>query len=325
MKHKYVLVGQRIHHLWLLWLTVLLCTTGMAQSNQFTLNGRITDASGQGLPGVTVQVLGTTTGTATDANGDYSFTTNLTPGTYTLNFSAIGYSPSKQTVTLGNAQNVTTSTTLKEDIANLDEVVVTGSTITTTRRELGNAISSIKAADLQQTGSAGLLNALQGKVPGAQITQNSGDPSGSISIRLRGVKSLSGSSDPLYVIDGVIVSNQSANVSQLAVADQIGSANPGTNRLADINPNDIASINVINGAAAAAQYGSRAANGVVLITTKRGSTGAPVLRSRLRSTSTNSGKACPLICTTRRLATRSNAFSRFRPSLPTRRSRPLLP
>ena len=112
-------------------------------------------------------------------------------------------------------------------------------------------------------------------MPGAQITQNSGDPAGGISVRLRGIKSLSGSSDPLFVIDGVIVSNVSENLSQRAVSDQVGIANAGTNRLADINPADIASINVINGAAAAAQYGSRASNGVVLITTKRGQTGAP--------------------------------------------------
>ncbi|GAB3961041.1 TonB-dependent receptor [Spirosoma harenae] len=247
----------------------------MAQSNRFTISGRVTDASGLGLPGVTVQIVGTNTGTASDPDGNYSFSTNLAPGAYSLNFSAIGYASAKQSISLGNAETVTANATLKEDIANLDEVVVVGSTLSGPRRQLGNAISTIKAADLQQTGSAGLLNALQGKVPGAQITQNSGDPSGSISIRLRGIKSLSGSSDPLYVIDGVIVSNQSANVSQLAVADQIGSAQPGTNRLADINPNDIATLNVINGAAAAAQYGSRAANGVVLITTKRGSTGAP--------------------------------------------------
>ena len=137
-----------------------------------------------------------------------------------------------------------------------------------------------------------MLNSLQGKVPGAQITQNSGDPAGSISVRLRGVHSLRGSSDPLYVIDGVIVSNASTNVSQLAVSNDIGAANAGQNRLADLNPNDIASINVINGAAAAAQYGSRAANGVVLITTKRGQAGAP--RGYRVSTSFNLQRAAQI-------------------------------
>ncbi len=140
---------------------------------------------------------------------------------------------------------------------------------------MGNAISSVSAKSLEKSGSSNLISSLQGKVPGAQITQNSGDPAGGISIRLRGVKSIQGNSDPLYVIDGVIVSNSSANVSQTALGSQVGSATIGTNRMADINPADIESINIINGAAASAQYGSRAANGVVLITTKRGKSGAP--------------------------------------------------
>lgn len=275
MTDRYTTVGHGIRQVCMLWLTFLLCTTALAQSKQFTLKGSVKDGSGQSIPGVTIQVVGTTTGTATDANGNYSFSTSLSPGSYVLNFSSVGYTPVKETITLGNAETITTNVTLKEDIANLDEVVVTSPGQQAERRSLGNAISTIKAADLQQSGSAGLINSLQGKVPGAQIVQNSGDPSGSISIRLRGIKSLSGSSDPLYVIDGVIVSNQSANVSQLAVADQIASAQPGTNRLADISPNDIATLSVLNGAAAAAQYGSRAANGVVIITTKRGATGAP--------------------------------------------------
>ncbi len=275
MTNRYFLIGPLIRPLWLLGLTLLLCLDSLAQSNRFTLKGRVADANGSGVPGVTVQVLGTQTGTTSDADGNYSLGTNLAPGPYTLNFSAVGYGPTRQTVTLGNAETITTDATLKEDVLNLDEVVIPGSALGGARRELGNAINTIRTSDLQQSGSAGLLNSLQGKVPGAQITQNSGDPAGALSVRLRGIKSLSGSSDPLYVIDGVIVSNQSTNVSQLALQNDIGQANPGQNRLADINPNDIASINVVNGAAAAAQYGSRAANGVVFITTKRGSTGAP--------------------------------------------------
>lgn len=246
-----------------------------AQTQRTTFKGRVTDRNGQGIPGVTVQVQGTSLGTASDADGNYSFAGAVPAGQATLVFSAVGYAPKKQSVAIGSAETITTDASLGEDVMNLDEVVVTGSTIQTTRRELGNAISTIKGQDLTQSGSAGLLNSLQGKVPGAQITQNSGDPAGALSVRLRGIKSLIGSSDPLYVIDGVIVSNASVNVSQIALANDIGQANPGQNRLADLNPNDIESINVINGAAAAAQYGSRAANGVVLITTKRGQTGAP--------------------------------------------------
>lgn len=247
-----------------------------AQSgNQFVVQGHVTDASGQGVPGVTVQLKGTTLGTTSVADGSYTLNVNTRSGPHTLVFTSVGYKADSRTISPGNAGTITLDVSLAEDNQTLDEVVVVGSTVTTTRRQLGNAISTIRAQDIQQSGSGGLLNSLQGKVPGAQITQNSGDPAGSISVKLRGVKSLAGPSDPLYVIDGVIVSNASTNVSQLAVANDIGSANPGQNRLADLNPNDIASINVVNGAAAAAQYGSRAANGVVLITTKRGQSGAP--------------------------------------------------
>jgi len=257
----------------------LLHTTALAQtdgSQAYTLQGRVTDERGQGVPGTTVLLGGTTLGTATDTEGNYTLPVRVKPGAYTLTFSTIGYKAQSRPITLGSTPSVSTDIALVEARQNLDDVVVIGSTISVNKRELGNAISTVTARDLEQTGTGGALNALQGKLPGAQIVQNSGDPSGSLSVRLRGIHSLAGSSDPLYVIDGVIVSNNSTNVSQLAAANDngIGTANAGQNRLADLNPNDIASINVINGAAAAAQYGSRASNGVVLITTKRGTTGA---------------------------------------------------
>ena len=241
----------------------------------FKLAGRVRDAGGQGLPGATVLLKGTALGATTGLDGTYALSGSAAAGTYSLTFSLVGYRTEVRPVALGGAATVTTDVLLAESHQNLDEVVVVGSTVTTSRRELGNAISTISGNELTQSGSGGVLNSLQGKVPGAQIVQNSGDPAGSISVRLRGVHSLAGSSDPLYVIDGVIISNASTNVSQLAAANDIGAANAGQNRLADLNPNDIASLNVINGAAAAAQYGSRASNGVVLITTKRGQAGAP--------------------------------------------------
>jgi TonB-linked SusC/RagA family outer membrane protein len=258
-------------------LSVLVAVPALAQDGTrqpYTLQGRVTDERGQGLPGTTVLLGGTTLGTATNADGNYTLPVQVAPGTYTLTFSTIGYRTQNRTVTVGSSASVTTDVSLAESSQNLDDVVVIGSTISVNKRELGNAISTVTARDLVQSGTGGALNALQGKLPGAQIVQNSGDPSGSMSVRLRGIHSLRGSSDPLYVIDGVIVSNSSTNVSQLAAGPDIGSANAGQNRLADLNPNDIASINVINGAAAAAQYGSRASNGVVLITTKRGVAGA---------------------------------------------------
>ena len=253
---------------------LLAAGSAMAQRTAYTLQGTVSDANGT-VPSATVRVEGTSLGTITDVAGAYTLVADLPAGTYTLSFASVGYSTSRQTIELGAKTTVTVDATLTDDVMNLDEVVVTGSTIRTSRRELGNAISSISADQLQKTGTNNLFGALQGKVPGAQITQNSGDPAGGITIRLRGVKSIQGNSDPLYVIDGVIVSNASANVSQTALANQVGNATPGTNRMVDINPADIETINVINGAAAAAQYGSRAANGVVLITTKRGKSGAP--------------------------------------------------
>lgn len=275
MTDRYRSVNRGIHWFGALCLTLLLCTTTFAQSTRYTLTGRVVDAEKQPVPGTTILIVGTTVGTTSDADGNYTLPVTLKPGPITLAFSVIGYETLRKNISLGNAPQLTVDAELTPAATNLDEVVVTGSTLSAPKRELGNAISTIKGTDLLQSGSGNLINSLQGKMPGAQITQNSGDPAGGITIRIRGIKSLSGSSDPLYVVDGVIVSNASTNVSQLALANDVGNANVGQNRLSDINPDDIATINVVNGAAAAAQYGSRAANGVVIITTKRGQSGKP--------------------------------------------------
>jgi TonB-linked SusC/RagA family outer membrane protein len=243
---------------------------------RYTIKGKITDGTGEALIGASVNIGGTLQGATTDLEGNYILSGAVREGSYSLVASYIGFAAKVEQITINEAskeQNVDFQ--LAEDRMNLDEVVVTGSTLRSTRRSLGNTINSVSAAQLEKTGSTNLVSSLQGKVPGAQITQNSGDPYGGITIRLRGIKSIQGSSDPLYVIDGVIVNNNSNNVSQAALANQVGAASIGTNRLADIDPSEIESINVINGAAAAAQYGSRAANGVVLITTKRGISGKP--------------------------------------------------
>ena len=255
-------------------LIMVFCAVQVFGQSDYTISGKVTDESG-GIPGVTVAIQGTSFGTATDGNGNFKFQAKLKADTYKVVASFIGYASKTETITLGAQSAVNLNFVLASDAMNLDEVVVVGSTVKESRRTLGNAISTIKADQLAKAGTNNVVSALQGKVAGAQITQNSGDPAGGITIRLRGVKSLQGSSDPLYVIDGVIASNNTVNVSQTALANQIGSTVAGTNRLADINPADIESINVINGAAAAAQYGSRAANGVVIVTTKKGKTGAP--------------------------------------------------
>lgn len=246
----------------------------MGQQRNYTVSGTVTDNNGP-LPGASILIEGTTTGTISDQNGNYQLEVATDQSSVRIVFSSIGYAQQIQQVSLAAQESVTLDVTMVEDVKELDEVLIVGSTLRSNRRELGNSISSVNTKALENSGSNNLFSALQGKVPGAQITQNSGDPSGGITIRLRGVKSLQGNSDPLYVIDGVIASNATANVSQTALANQVGGASLGTNRLVDLNPADIESINVINGAAAAAQYGSRASNGVVIITTKRGQEGTP--------------------------------------------------
>jgi TonB-linked SusC/RagA family outer membrane protein len=265
----------RKRSLWYLGLVFLLAFSALvAQGQSVTITGKVTDAeTQQGLPGASVLVVGTTTGTITDADGNFSLNVNASSSSVKVTISFIGYASANVDVQIANGSTAPINVALQPDIRSLDEVVVVGSTLQSTKRQLGNTINSVSAKDLEKSGTGNLFGALQGKIPGAQITQNSGDPAGGMTIRLRGVKSLSGNSDPLYVIDGVVSSNSTTNVSQTAVTS--AGVSLGTNRMADINPNDVESINILNGAAAAAIYGSRAINGVVVITTKRGKSGKP--------------------------------------------------
>lgn len=253
----------------------LLLSTGlMAQDLNFALSGKVVDENQEPLIGVTILIPSLGTGTITDFDGSYELNAKAAAGTYTAQYSYVGYSTVSQVIELRNDnQTFNLDVTLTTDALRMDEVVVIGSSVTSSRRSLGNSITSVKAEELTRANPQGVLNSLQGKVAGAQIVQNSGDPAGGFSVRLRGSSSILGSSEPLYIIDGVVVSNSTANVTNTNVS--AGAAQPGTNRMADINPNDIESVEIINGAAAAAIYGSRASNGVVLITTKRGQSGKP--------------------------------------------------
>ncbi|MEO6219122.1 MAG: SusC/RagA family TonB-linked outer membrane protein [Ginsengibacter sp.] len=250
----------------------LFAITSMAQ---ITVTGKVTGKNGDGISAVSVLIKNTTYGTATDANGNYVLSAPLRPGNYALRFSGVGLKTAEQTVNVGSNQNYTASMQLADDILGLDEVVVTGTLGRTSKKEIGNSISTVSSSQLQNTGASNLSAILNGRVMGAQVTQNSGDPAGGISIKLRGVGSIFGSSEPLYIVDGVIIDNSSANVINLSADAQGAKIQTGTNRLVDINPNDIDRIEVINGAAASAIYGSRASNGVVQIFTKRGKTGKP--------------------------------------------------
>ncbi|WP_299823776.1 SusC/RagA family TonB-linked outer membrane protein [uncultured Pontibacter sp.] len=254
----------------LLWafLLVLLCQVASAQGTRYTVTGTVTDArTKSALPGVVVRLQNTNTATATDANGKYNLVANQPAGTYQLVFSIIGFKPENRPVVLGASENVTVDVQLSEDIVGLDEVVVTGTSVATSKKQLGNAISTVSAASLENSVATSIDQALAGKVAGAQISQNSGNPAGGISVRLRGTSTVVGSGDPLYIVDGVIINNTSPELIDLGGYAQ--------NRLVDINPNDIDRIEIIKGAAAAAIYGSRASNGVVQIFTKRGKEGKP--------------------------------------------------
>lgn len=246
---------------------------------QVSISGKVTGADGSGLPAVSVSVQNTSSGTITDANGMYTLRTSLKPGNYVVVFSAVGYKSSNQNIQIGSESEVVVNAQLAEDALNLDEVVVTGVSAGTTRRQLGSYVSTVKSDQLTKGATGNVLAALQGKTPGAQIIQNSGDPGGGISVRLRGISSLNSSSEPLYIVDGVIINNATTRVTNTSSnydgQNFIGTI--GQNRLADINPADIDRIEVLNGAAAAAIYGSRANAGVIQIFTKRGSSGAPVV------------------------------------------------
>ena len=244
----------------------MLLTLGLAATlrAQSTVSGQVTDlAEGIVLPGVNVLVKGTSTGTVTDIDGNYQITV---PGDdATLVFSSVGYSAEE--VPVGNQNTVNVA--LAPDIQSLQEVVVTSFGIEQEKQALGYAVQELQAQEITQTQQPNLVNALQGRVAGVQITNAGGAPGMSSRIIIRGLTSISPDSDnqPLFVVDGVPIDNSTVEAGG-------GNTPRGlSNRVADLNPNDIESLNVLKGAAATALYGVRAANGAVIITTKKGEAG----------------------------------------------------
>lgn len=246
----------------------------------YNITGTVTDTqTGEPLPGVVVKIENTKYGSQTDGQGKFSVNANLQKGAYTISYSYLSYKTQSVKFNAGDKPNIDLSATLRQDLIGLDEVIITGTSAGTTRKQLGSYVSTVKSEDLNKGAATNALAALQGKTAGAQISQNSGDPAGGMSVRLRGISSISSSSDPLYIVDGVIVNNSTARVTNTQNSydgsNFVGTV--GQNRLVDINPADIDRIEVLNGAAASAIYGSRANAGVVQIFTKRGSTGAPII------------------------------------------------
>lgn len=239
---------------------------------QYTVSGTVADErTGEALIGASILLKGTTTGTITDLDGGFSITLP-TNDPATLIFSSIGYLTQNVEVAPGvSILNIQ----LKQDATNLEEVVVTGLATSVKRSNLANAVSSVSARDLTGTTTIQTTDgALYGKVPGATIRSNGGAPGGGISIQLRGISSLTGASQPLIIVDGVYISNASQRTGRATVSGA-GASNQddGSNRLADINPADIETIEILKGPSAAAIYGTRANAGVIIITTKRGQEG----------------------------------------------------
>jgi len=257
------MTGSRVGRGIILAAFLLLPTTLNAQ---LTIRGHVRDQRGQPLSGAQVVVMGTQIGVLTAPNGSYSVTVPRPDAETTVQVLYLGYRTESETVRQASGV-ATVDFALAIDVMRLDEVVVTGTSAASSRRQLGNSISSVGSSDLARSGSPAIDRALAGKVAGALVQQNSGNPAGGISIRLRGTGTILGDADPLYIVDGVIVNNDSPELVYLGGYAQ--------NRLIDLNPSDIDRIEIVKGAAAAALYGSRANNGVVQIFTKRGQSGRP--------------------------------------------------
>jgi TonB-linked SusC/RagA family outer membrane protein len=248
-----------------------------------TIHGWVTDSvSGVPVGNGQVTVVGTTLGTT--LRGDGTFTLTVPSQPVTLLIRSLSYAPRTVNVPL-NQDSV--HVILVRHYFRLDEMVITGQATGVRKRNLANAVATVDADQLTRVPAPTIENQLQGKVPGVHISANSGAPGGGNIVRMRGVTSINGAFTPLYVVDGVIVSDANLGTGTNAIIRANGtSLNPlsgnednGDNRIADLNVNDIESIEVLKGASASAIYGSKAANGVIVITTKKGQVGPPQLEA----------------------------------------------
>jgi TonB-linked SusC/RagA family outer membrane protein len=252
------------------------CLSTVQAEAQRRITGRVTEEGGTTPVGsVTVLIPGTSTAVVTNDNG--TFTLLVPAGDVQLSARRIGYKRKSFTV---RGDQTDASVSIERDPFRLETQIVTGAATTVARQNVANDVGLVTSDQLSRVPAASIENALAGKIAGAQVIANSGAPGGGNQIRMRGVTSVFGSVDPLYVVDGVIVSNDvmqpgtNALTSARRASSNASNQDNGVNRIADLNPNDIESVEVLKGASASAIYGSKASNGVVLIKTKAGSTGA---------------------------------------------------
>ena len=249
----------------LLVISVFLPREALAQGGR-VIFGQISSSEGEGvLPGVNVLIKGSTIGTISDVDGNYRIT--VSEDNATLVFSFVGYE--SEEVAVGNRTNIDVS--LDPDVSTLDEIVVVGYG-SQKRSDLTGSVASVSGEDIEKMPVPTFDLALQGRAPGLQITNTSAEPGGGSSIRIRGSNSVLGSNEPLIVLDGYPLppGGDAGNA-----GDTGGGRGQGSNLLSFINPNEIASVEVLKDASATAIYGSRGANGVIIITTKKGSPATP--------------------------------------------------
>jgi TonB-linked SusC/RagA family outer membrane protein len=268
-----------MHKTWLAFaLAAAVPVSAAAQEGGATVTGRVVSEAGQPLASASVFIEGLNIGALSRSTGEYTF---LVPGArvtnepVTLTARLIGYRPQSVQITLSPG-TITQNFTLQSNPLQLGEVVITGAGTETTRERLGNVINSVDSASLTRANEPNIVQALAGKAPNVEINMQSGDPGASSYVRIRGDKTIQGTGQPLIVVDGVPVDNQT-----LATGSFLGST-VAPNRASDINPDDIESVEILKGAAAGAIYGARAGQGVILITTKSGRPGPT--RFSLRST-----------------------------------------
>ncbi|HYS20968.1 MAG TPA: SusC/RagA family TonB-linked outer membrane protein [Gemmatimonadales bacterium] len=274
-----------VHRITLLASALLVCV-GVADgwAQQRTITGRVTNAlSGGPVAGATVAIVGTATVAATNDRGE--FTVSAPPGGVTLAVRAIGYKRGQASVAAGQSS---VNFALEQDVFNLEAIVVSGQATGIERRNAPNAVATVSGVELARVAAPSVEIMLAGRVPGAAIQTNSGAPGGGVQVALRGTTSVFGAATPLYVVDGVIVSDAAIPNNQEVISASNKGSNPSPlqqdqiNRVADLNPDDIGDVEILKGASASAIYGSKASNGVVVITTHHGQLGAPRFTVRQR-------------------------------------------
>jgi TonB-linked SusC/RagA family outer membrane protein len=249
-------------------LLLLVVLNSVAQDKIVT--GKVTDKEdGLPLPGVSVKVKGTTIGSQTNVDGNFSL--KVPQANSVLQFSFLGYQSQEKTIPASNVLSVMMVTDAKQ----LSEVVVTALGVSRERKALGYSATSVNSAEINKASPVSIVGGLQGKVAGVDISNTSGAPGGSSKVVLRGFSSISGSNQPLYVVDGVPVNNaRPGGAAPAGTPGDLTESFDFGNAVNDINPNDIENVNILKGAAATSLYGSRGSNGVIIITTKKGKGGA---------------------------------------------------